>query len=64
MIRSNNIRHYRKLKGLRQYQLADKIGITRHGVLGHEKLKFGIKKSTAKKYAKALGVSVKKLFEN
>lgn len=59
----NHIKEYRKKEGLTQYELAQKIDLTRRGVIYLENHAKDINLSTAMKLSKVLKVSIDDLFE-
>ncbi len=61
---ARQIRSIRKRKGLSQYELAAKLGITQRVVSYYERETTNLSVDVIAKIAKALGVPQKKLFEN
>jgi len=59
---SRNIRHYRMKKGLRQYEVAEKMGVTHTTVSNHEVCRFFPTLEEIAKYANILDIEVSQLF--
>lgn len=60
---ASQIRAIRKKKGITQYELADKLGVTQRVISYYENARTNLSVDVIQKIAKALSVSQKKLFE-
>jgi transcriptional regulator with XRE-family HTH domain len=58
----NNIKYYREKAGLTQAELAKKLNVSKSYISLKETGKRGISVEEAQRFAKALNVSVKKIF--
>ena len=59
---TNNIREFRKAKGLRQEDMANALGVTRQTIIAIENDKYNPSLELAMKIAKLLGRAVEEIF--